>query len=164
MKNVNYIFLFISIVLFSCKSEVAEKAEEASVEKQEIAAPKTESIQKIECYTYLENKDTIYMALRIKDDSIVEGDLSYSLFEKDQNKGNIRGRISNDSLFASYQYTSEGKDSEGKDSEREVFFLKSPESFVEGFTETEESNGKTSFRNKDFKLNDRYTLQRTDCR
>ena len=159
MKNVNYIFLFISIVLFSCKSEVPEKAEEASVEKQEIAAPKTESIQKIECYTYLENKDTIYMALRIKDDSIVEGDLSYSLFEKDQNKGNIRGRISNDSLFASYQFSSEGKDSE-----REVFFLKSPKGFVEGFTETEESNGKTSFRNKDFKLNDRYTLQRTDCR
>lgn len=159
MKNVHYIFLFISIVLFSCKSEVAEKAEEASVEKQEIAAPKTESIQKIECYTYLENKDTIYMALRIKDDSIVEGDLSYSLFEKDQNKGTIRGRISNDSLFASYQYSSEGKDSE-----REVFFLKNPNGFVEGFTETEESNGKTSFRNKDFKLNDRYTLQRTDCR
>ena len=159
MKNVNYIFLFISIILFSCKSEVAEKAEEASVEKQEIAAPKTESIQKIECYTYLENKDTIYMALRIKDDSIVEGDLSYSLFEKDQNKGNIRGRISNDSLFASYKYTSEGKDSE-----REVFFLKSPDGFMEGFTETEESNGKISFRNKDFKLNDSYTLKRTDCR
>ena len=159
MKNVNYIFLFISIILFSCKSEVAEKAEEASVEKQEIAAPKTESIQKIECYTYLENKDTIYMALRIKDDSIVEGDLTYSLLEKDQNKGNIRGRISNDSLFASYQYTSEGKDSE-----REVFFLKSSDGFVEGFTETEESNGKTSFRNKDLKLNDSYTLKRTDCR
>tara|TARA_R100000789_G_C2957231_1_gene136879 strand:- start:89 stop:568 length:480 start_codon:yes stop_codon:yes gene_type:complete len=159
MKNVNYIFLFISIILFSCKSEVAEKAEEASVEKQEIAAPKTESIQKIECYTYLENKDTIYMALRIKDDSIVEGDLTYSLLEKDQNKGTIRGRISNDSLFASYQYTSEGKDSE-----REVFFLKSSDGFVEGFTETEESNGKTSFRNKDLKLNDSYTLKRTDCR
>lgn len=159
MKSTTYIFLFISIVLFSCKSEVPEKAEEASVEKQEIAAPKTESIQKIECYTYLENKDTIYMALRIKDDSIVEGDLSYSLFEKDLNKGTIRGRISNDSLFASYQFSSEGKDSE-----RAVFFLKSPEGFVEGFTETEESNGKTSFRNKDFKLNDSYTLKRTDCR
>ncbi|MFV9484779.1 hypothetical protein ACNI3T_13105 [Christiangramia sp. ASW11-125] len=159
MKNVNYIFLFISIVLFSCKSEVPEKVEEASVEKQEIAAPKTENIQKIECYTYLKKKDTIYMALRIKDDSIVEGDLSYSLFEKDQNKGNIRGRISNDSLFASYQYTSEGKVSE-----REVFFLKSSDGFVEGFTETEESTGKTSFRNKDFKLNYSYTLKRTDCR
>jgi len=159
MKSATYIFLFTSIILFGCKSEVPEKPEEASVEKQEIAAPKTESIQKIECYTYLENKDTIYMALRIKDDSIVEGDLSYSLFEKDQNKGSIRGRISNDSLFASYQYSSEGKDSE-----REVFFLKSPDGFVEGFTETEESNGKTSFRNKDFKLNDRYILQRTDCR
>jgi len=159
MKSTTYILLFISIFLFACKSEVPEKPEEASVEKQEIAAPKTESIQKIECYTYLENKDTIYMALRIKDDSIVEGDLSYSLFEKDQNKGSIRGRISNDSLFASYQYSSEGKDSE-----REVFFLKNPDGFVEGFTETEESNGKTSFSNKDFKLNDRYTLQRTDCR
>ena len=159
MKSATYIFLFTSIILFGCKSEVPEKPEEASVEKQEIAAPKTESIQKIECYTYLENKDTIYMALSIKDDSIVEGDLSYSLFEKDQNKGSIRGRISNDSLFASYQFSSEGKDSE-----REIFFLKSPDGFVEGFTETEESNGKTSFSNKDFKLNDRYTLQRTDCR
>ncbi|WP_405198956.1 hypothetical protein [Christiangramia sp. LLG6405-1] len=159
MKSTTYIFLSLGIFLFACKSEVPEKVEEASVEKQEIAAPKTESIQKIECYTYLENKDTIYMALRIKDDSIVEGDLSYSLFEKDQNKGSIRGKISNDSLFASYQFSSEGKDSE-----REIFFLKSPEGFVEGFTETEESNGKTIFRNKDFKLNDRYTLQRTDCR
>lgn len=159
MKSTTYILLFISIFLFACKSEVPEKAEEASVEKQEIAAPKTENIQKIECYTYLENKDTIYMALRIKDDSIVEGDLSYSLSEKDQNKGSIRGRISNDSLFAIYQFSSEGKDSE-----REIFFLKSPEAFVEGFTETEESNGKTSFINKDFKLNDRYKLQRTDCR
>mgnify|MGYP003148082213 CR=1 FL=1 len=159
MKSTTYIFFSLGIFLFGCKSEVPEKVEEVSVEKQEIAAPKTESIQKIECYTYLESKDTIYMALRIKDDSIVEGDLSYSLFEKDQNKGSIRGRISNDSLFASYQYTSEGKESE-----REVFFLKSPDGFVEGFTETEESNGKSSFRNKDFKLNDRYTLQRTDCR
>ena len=159
MKSTTYIFLSLGIFLFACKSEVPEKPEEASVEKQEIAAPKTESIQKIECYTYLENKDTIYMALSIKDDSIVEGDLSYSLFEKDQTKGNISGRISNDSLFASYQYSSEGKDSE-----REVFFLKSSDGFVEGFSEAEESNGKTSFRNKDFKLNDSYTLKRTDCR
>lgn len=159
MKNSIHILLLISTFLFGCKSEVSEKVEEASVEKQEVAAPQTESIQKIECYTYLDNRDTIYMALRIKDDSIVEGDLAYSLYQKDQNKGSIRGRISNDSLFASYQFTSEGKSSE-----RDVFFLKSSDGFVEGFTDTEESNGKTSFSNTNFKLNDRFILKRTDCR
>ena len=35
MKSTTYIFLSLGIFLFACKSEVPEKAEEASVEKQE---------------------------------------------------------------------------------------------------------------------------------
>jgi len=160
MKNyTKLIMLLICVLALSCKNEGPEKAEEIKVEKQAIVAPKTESVQRIECYSYLKNKDTIYLALRIKDDSIVQGDLAYSYYQKDATKGQINGRISNDSLYANFNYTSEGTSAE-----REVFFLRTTTGFVEGNTNLVEINGKNVFENNDFKLNNKFLLERTDCR
>lgn len=155
MKS-RFLYLFIILLaLNSCKKE----------EKKVITSEKTPNIEevvhteKIECFGFSRNRDTIYMALHITDDSLVEGSLSYSLYEKDQNKGEIRGRLSNDSLFADYSF-----ESEGKNSVREVFFIRTDSGFVEGSTASEIKNNKTVFTNRNFQLNSDFMLKRMDCR
>lgn len=139
----------------SCKNEekkVMEPEETKVVEE-------IKHTKKIECFGYSKNRDTIYLALHITDDSLVEGNLSYSLYEKDQNKGELRGRLSNDSLFADYSF-----ESEGITSTREVFFIRTDSGFAEGFTNSEERNSKLVFTDKNFQLNTDFTLKRMDCR
>lgn len=63
-------------------------------------------------------KDSIFLQLHI-DNNIVNGDLEYKRFEKDRNKGTIKGMFRGDTLFADYTFMSEGVMSV-----REVMFLK----------------------------------------
>ena len=143
------------MAMASCKKE---ETKEKPVENKKVVEEVVHT-KKIECFGYSKNRDTIYMALHITDDSLVEGNLSYSLYEKDQNKGELRGRLSNDSLFADYSF-----ESEGKTSVREVFFVRTDSGFVEGFTNSEERNSKFVFTDKNFKLNNSFPLKRMDCR
>lgn len=157
MKSLVCMLLFVLVVFSSCKQE-KDEIEALPPEKLQVIT-EVGHTEKIECYGYALNRDTIYMALHIKDDSLVMGSLSYSLYKKDQRKGNLRGKLKNDSLFADYNY-----DSKGENSTREVFFLHTDAGFVEGNTNTEVKNDKIVFTDRKFKLNDNYMLKRTDCR
>jgi len=86
--------------------------------------------------------------------------LSYSLFEKDSNKGTISGEVKGDTILAEYNF-----DSEGMRSTREVVFLKRDRKLYEGFGEVEEKNGKTVFKDRSkLKFGDAIVFSLTDCK
>lgn len=118
--------LFISII--ACKPAV-EKTVEVPAEP------------KRECYSFVNDKDTIMLNLTLLPDNKVEGALAYFLFEKDRNFGKINGEVKDDLIIAEYDYASEGKVSV-----RQVVFKKSEGKITEGFGEVVEEGGKFKYK------------------
>ncbi|MCF0053301.1 hypothetical protein LXM25_24740 [Dyadobacter sp. LJ53] len=96
-----------------------------------------------ECYAYTTEKDSAFLHIEVKSDSMITGDLEYRLFEKDRNRGKIDGKIHGDTLFASYKFMSEGVEST-----REVAFLQKGGNWVEGFGPAEDKNGTMLFSDR----------------
>jgi hypothetical protein len=96
-----------------------------------------------ECYVYETAKDSASLRIDIAEDQMAVGELSYSLFEKDRNRGKIMGVISGDTLVARYTFTAEGQESV-----REVVFLKKGSGWVEGFGEVKDSAGVMIFSDR----------------
>lgn len=78
---------------------------------------KTEPTQQL-CYAYENGNDTVQMSLNINGERVT-GELTYMLFEKDSNRGQVKGTFSGDTLTADYTFQSEGMRSV-----REVIFVK----------------------------------------
>lgn len=95
-----------------------------------------------DCYTYIAKKDTAFLHINTAN-SIVKGDLEYKLFEKDHNKGAVKGKMSGDTLLADYIFSSEGHESV-----REIVLIKKGNDFIEGFGEVSETNGKFGFQDR----------------
>ncbi len=95
------------------------------------------------CYRYIHNRDTVLLNT-IYTNGLVTGTLLYNFYEKDKNQGTIKGKITGDTIFADYTFQSEGVKSV-----RQVAFKKVGENLMEGYGETENSNGKTVFKNMD---------------
>lgn len=91
------------------------------------------------CYSSTVKKDTVRLNALMTGDSI-KGSLGYKLYEKDQNNGNILGKMYGDTIRAIYTFMSEGKESV-----REVAFLKKGTSLVEGYGNVREEGGKMVF-------------------
>lgn len=112
-----------------------------------------------DCYIYTKNRDTVKLKLNTENEELT-GDLSYSLFEKDSNKGTIAGEIKGDTILAEYTF-----DSEGMRSTREVVFLKRDGKLYEGFGDVEEKSGKTVFKNRaQLKFGNTIVLSLTECK
>jgi hypothetical protein len=112
----------------------------------------------LNCYRYIKNKDTVILKMRSAN-GLVTGTLMYNFYEKDKNTGTIEGKIDGDLLFADYTFNSEGVKSV-----RPVAFKKTGNQFIEGYGETEENNGKMSFKNKDsLNFDHSITLAPFDC-
>lgn len=149
MKNTFLISMFAIIVLSSCNTN----------SKQEAQADKTISDKEINrCYAFTSDKDTIWMVLNINE-KVVEGNLKYQLFQKDQNNGTLKGTLQGDTLIADYTFSAEGMESV-----REVAFLKKGEDFVEGYGEVIEENGKMKFANTaSLNYDNNSILKQTEC-
>lgn len=96
----------------------------------------------IECYTYINNKDTATLNLT-KNDGVLFGELDYKLFEKDSNKGTVEGEMKGDTLVLEYTFNSEGRESI-----RQVVMLQKANQLLEGTGDMEEINGKFVFKNR----------------
>lgn len=121
---------FISLVLSCNDQQKAPTPEKVS--------PKTSSI---DCYRYIKNNDTV--VLKIKDlNGFVTGSLVYKLDQKDKNTGTIDGKMKGGLLIADYSFFSEGVKSV-----RQIAFKKKGNTFIEGYSESEEKNGKIIFKN-----------------
>ena len=129
------LFYITVALLYACnftdkKTSTDSPAENAAKNKQGKA-----------CYAYLQGRDTIYLQLDINGKK-AKGELSYSLFEKDANKGTFNGEFVGDTLIADYSF-----ESEGTRSIRQIAFLREGERLVEGYGESVEQNGKMVFKN-----------------
>lgn len=80
------------------------------------------------CYAFINEKDTVQLHIVQKHDGKVKGTLTYRLFEKDANSGEIEGKMLGDTLIALYNFTSEGRLSK-----REVAFLFKDNLVLEGY-------------------------------
>lgn len=151
MNSNKYIYLlFILSFIFSCKQGPKQ-------EEQNIDAPK-EIVRSIDCFKYLHKKDTVYMKT-ITQDSVVTGTLTYSFDGKDKNTGEIEGKMVADILLLDYKFMSEGKESI-----REVAFKKVGDSYIEGYGESAEEDGKMVFKNiYDLDFSGKMSLDLVNC-
>lgn len=116
------------------------------------------AFEAFDCYTFATKKDTAFLHLNVTDD-IVSGDLEYHFFEKDSNKGRIKGKMIGDSLIADYTFSSEGTTST-----REVVMIKKDNSFIEGFGDVKELDNKISFVNRTkLSFKNGLTFKKTNC-
>ena len=146
--------LFISILIFSaCNNSTETPAVTQNNEPAKVTETTTS------CYQAIHDKDSVLLRIEVKE-SIVTGNLTYNLFEKDKNTGSIAGEMKGDTIFATYNFMSEGVPSE-----REVAFVKSGSNLVEGFGPVEDKNGKFVFKNKSALIYDTANmLTKIDCR
>lgn len=160
MKKLTKLVVF-TLIIAACNNSNKTETSVDTLEKAIISKPNVvlESDRKIyDCYIGMLKKDTVILKLTITDNSVV-GNLAYNYFEKDRNKGTIKGFVTGDTLFAKYTFYSEGVKSV-----REVAFLTKNNSIHEGYGEQSEKNGETVFVNKaklDFTKS--INLKNTDC-
>lgn len=150
-------FLLVCLRICSSCNNTAETKNLTDKDSGEVmSSGNTETTQ---CYLGIPGKDSIFLQLHI-DNNTVSGDLEYKRFEKDRNKGTIKGMFRGDTLVADYTFMSEGVMSV-----REVMFLKKGDVLMEGFGDVEEKNGKMVFKNTgDVNFDEFMLLKQNDCR
>ncbi len=131
MKKYHSLLLITLALLTACQNTPPE-------EKTEKANTSIETEQS--CYSYTKNRDTATLML-LSSGHIITGELNYQLFEKDSNKGIIKGEMRGDTLIADYTF-----DSEGMKSTRQVAFLKKDGKLLEGFGDVMDKEGKMIFK------------------
>ena len=116
----------LKIISVSDSILVLKKAdgEEISYTKTNIPGKLVRAFETFDCYTFTAKKDTAILHINVAE-NMVSGDLEYRFFEKDHNKGTIKGKIVGDTLIANYTFLSEGTTSV-----REVVMIKKDNNFV----------------------------------
>ena len=107
MMKVNCPFLFFVVLIISCGNNPSDADQTSS----DSTAVSSTAIRPGDCYQMIIKKDTAWISFTETGDQL-EGSLSYHRAEKDNNDGNFKGRLLNDSvLLASYTFNSEGRKS-----------------------------------------------------
>jgi len=152
-SNFVYLSLIIAILLVSCKDQNDQR-----LKQNKNSETINNSVNQI-CFQYSNNKDTIFLSYTHENDSITEGNLIYSFFEKDRNVGTFKGKWKGDSLFADYEFKSEGTVSI-----REVFFYKTNSGLVEGYGPVKDTLNKVVFQeHSTLVLNENIFLEPVKC-
>ena len=95
------------------------------------------------CYEMTMKKDSAFMQLQLTD-SVVTGTLNFNFFEKDNNKGTVKGVLRGDKIIADYTFQSEGLTTV-----LEVIFQLQDKTLVQGFGDLQEKGGKLVFADPD---------------
>jgi hypothetical protein len=111
------------------------------------------------CYIWTsDNRDTVSLRLE-SNGANVTGKLMYGYFAKDKNTGTLQGKMSGDTLWAQYTFTSEGRRST-----RAVVFLRKGETFTEGYGKLNEATGEPDLSDKTaIHFDGKTILKKTDC-
>ena len=152
MKN-SPVVLMILFTVAACQdhpSNGQKQAEENAVNQNTISGEF--------CYGQSKKRNTILLHI-IQEGKVVSGDLIYKLPEKDKNSGIIKGEMHGDTLFANYEFMSEGVISD-----REVAFLKTHDGMVEGYGEMKDENGKMVFKDRSSLNFSGTVLKRMSCK
>lgn len=111
------------------------------------------------CYGYVVKKDSAFLKLDISG-NIISGDLTYSLHQKDSNKGTISGILQDSLLIADYTFQSEGMKSV-----RQVVFKMRGDSLLEGFGDIDMKGDTATFKNiAELQFQDDRSFIKTDCK
>jgi hypothetical protein len=162
MLKVNMLFLMLLLaVMAACTDKKTEKPKEEpkAAPKEDMQSNLPPKDQKApECFTYLNNKDTVYLQIS-EAYNMITGLLLYKYYKKDQNLGTIQGKMIGDILLADYSFKSEGKSSV-----RQVAFKRKGSDFIEGYGDVMTVSGKTVFKNVNtLKFNDAAVLRSIPC-
>jgi hypothetical protein len=145
--------LFFSALLISCNSP------NNAVTQTEAKPSSQQQPSSINCYRYASDTDTITLKI-IHAGSSITGTLVYNLKEKDRNKGTIQGVMKDNVLIADYTFMSEGTQSI-----RQVAFKLEGTTFIEGYGDSYEKNGKFVFKNIDsLQFNSSFKLSEVACK
>jgi len=146
------LFFLLLVALAACNSNTAdsnktlqEGATEGSVHAgtEGTIVTNTQPIALEGCYEMTMKKDSAFMQLQLQD-SIVSGTLNFLFFEKDRNRGTLKGVLRGDRILADYTFQSEGVTSV-----RQIVFKIKDETLLQGFGELKEEGGKLVFENLD---------------
>lgn len=155
--KISAVFILITI-LFSCSGNSSSQ-EKTNVEEYELKEPSSADAVSTICYSLKNGKDTVLMKLNI-DNGQVSGDLTYQYFEKDRNTGTLKGQMNGDTLFATYTFMSEGRESV-----RQIVFLKKGDEMTEGYGNLNPTSGEPDFTDKStIKFDNKFVLKKTSCR
>lgn len=111
------------------------------------------------CYAGMVGKDSFVLKTETVAGTVT-GTLWHNFYEKDDNKGQINGKMSGDTLLANYTFLSEGKNSV-----QEVAFLITDSIAIEGYGPMKEEDGKLVFTSPveiDFTKGARFTAVACD--
>lgn len=136
------ILLLLSIGI-SCKETTQQHIDRTAPEDQSISgrAPINE-----QCYLYSKNRDTIKVLWK-ENKTLITGKLLINFYEKDGSHGAFEGIMKGDTLYADYNF-----ESEGTKSKREVVFLKKGNILLQGHGEVEVDAQQTTVFKKDAKI------------
>lgn len=137
MRN---LFALLLISIAGCTSSVSEKAATDSAIIQTETSTRISNPQG--CYAWQSGKDSAALSIQVSGNNIT-GTLSYDLFEKDSNKGSIKGSLKDDVIVADYTFQSEGMTSV-----REVIFKIDGETLVEGYGDIDVEGDTVRFKSK----------------
>lgn len=157
MKRVIVMTAVVLLVFISCK-----KSSETGTTEIAPSPPKEAEIVEPsgnQCFALRNGKDTIELNFNVNSHQEVNGNLRYTLYEKDKNQGIINGNMVGDTLIADYTFNSEGVSSV-----RQVIFLQREGVLIEGYGDVIQTNDKVSFKNKKtLKFDVKNTLLKVDC-
>ena len=157
MAQINFTHMTLKILILagvissivSCNSQRQKSKEDTQ------STNKTSSLN---CYRYINKADTIILKT-IYVNGFVTGTLVYNLYQKDKYSGTIQGQMKGELLIADFSFFSTGVKSV-----RQVAFKKTKKTFIEGYGNTEEKNGKTVFKNIDsLNFTHSIVLVQADC-
>lgn len=140
MKQQFFFATAISILAISCNTQHQQEAAKESTADTSKPIENKVMIPSSTCYESISDKDTVRLKVEVFA-HVITGMLSYHLYEKDRNDGDIEAQFKGDTLVADYSFMSEGKRSV-----RQVAFLIKDSTATEGYGEMEEKEGKMLFK------------------
>lgn len=158
MKKILVIAIVLCTVFVSCKKTTDTDPVEIALKAPKEAEVKEPSDD--QCYASRTNNSVVEMSINVNSHQEVNGKLSYNIAGKDKNEGSLIGNMKGDTLIADYTFMSEGVSSV-----REVAFLQKDGTFIEGYGDVVETNGKFSFKDKkQLKFDLKNVLTKVDCK
>ena len=158
MKKLLPIILFAATIAASCKNEPKKTTDATTIVDTAKTVENKTTTPVASCYSYIKDKDTVTLKMESSANNVT-GKLTYKLYQKDSNKGELTGQLNGDTLLADYKFMSEGQLST-----RQVIFLIRNNVAKEGYGKMEEKNGKMVFKDmKGVSFETGLTLNKVEC-
>lgn len=156
-----YFVLICCAVVWACNNDskmATSKDSTSATTSVTVQTDPTVAIDSPSCYAYQTSNNLVMLKLN-KISPAVSGELTYDFMGKDKNEGTISGTMRGDTLYAHYNFMSEGKQSV-----RQVAFLRKGDAFVEGHGDSHQKGDSMVFSSRDsLNFNGTIVLKEVPC-